>query len=88
MARFTPEEKKNEFFGFFAFSGKATAFAGPLLFGVLTGLFDSQRAGIFVVFFFFFIGFILLHRVKESQGIEQGESHDVSQEVEIDKSST
>ena len=88
MARFTPEEKKNEFFGFFAFSGKATAFAGPLLFGVLTGLFDSQRAGIFVVFFFFFIGFILLHRVNESQGIEQGESHDVNQEVEIDKSST
>jgi UMF1 family MFS transporter len=31
MGRFTPEEKKNEFFGFFAFSGKATAFVGPFL---------------------------------------------------------
>ena len=36
MARLTPEEKKNEFFGFYAFSGKATAFLGPLLFGLVT----------------------------------------------------
>lgn len=72
MARFTPEEKKNEFFGFFAFSGKATAFIGPFLFGVLTVMFDSQRAGISIIFLFFLIGYILLHRVNEPLGMSQG----------------
>jgi len=72
MGRFTPESKKNEFFGFFAFSGKATAFAGPFLLGTLTVAFDSQRVGISVIFFFFLLGFILLNRVDEKKGMEQG----------------
>ena len=72
MGRFTPEEKKNEFFGFFAFSGKATAFVGPFLLGSLTVAFDSQRAGISIVFFFFFFGYFLLGRVDEEKGMEQG----------------
>ena len=72
MGRFTPESKKNEFFGFFAFSGKATAFVGPLLLGILTVLFDSQRAGILIIFFFFLAGYILLHRVDEQKGMLQG----------------
>jgi len=72
MGRFTPEEKKNEFFGFFAFSGKATAFVGPFLLGSLTVAFDSQRAGISIVFFFFLFGYFLLGRVDEEKGMEQG----------------
>ena len=72
MGRFTPEEKKNEFFGFFAFSGKATAFVGPFLLGALTVAFDSQRAGISIVFFFFLFGYFLLGRVDEEKGMEQG----------------
>lgn len=72
MGRFTPEEKKNEFFGFFAFSGKATAFVGPFLLGVLTVAFDSQRAGISIVFLFFLFGYFLLGRVDEEKGMEQG----------------
>jgi len=72
MGRFTPEEKKNEFFGFFAFSGKATAFVGPFLLGSLTVAFDSQRAGISIVFFFFLFGYFLLGNVDEEKGIEQG----------------
>ncbi|MEJ6711059.1 MAG: MFS transporter [Flavobacteriales bacterium] len=72
MGRFTPEAKKNEFFGFFAFSGKATAFVGPFLLGSLTVAFESQRAGISIVFFFFFFGYFLLGRVDEEKGMEQG----------------
>jgi len=72
MGRFTPETKKNEFFGFFAFSGKATAFAGPFLLGILTTAFESQRVGIAVIFFFFLIGFLLLHKVDEEKGMKQG----------------
>ena len=71
MGRFTPETKKNEFFGFFAFSGKATAFAGPFLLGILTATFESQRIGISVIFLFFLIGYILLHRVDEKMGISK-----------------
>ena len=49
MARFVPKDKVNEFFGFFAFSGKATSFLGPFLLGYLTQAFGSQRFGVAVV---------------------------------------
>ena len=69
MGRFVPDDKENEFFGFFAFSGKATAFMGPLLLGLFTQWFDSQRAGVGSVLIFFLIGAILLMRVNEKEGI-------------------
>jgi UMF1 family MFS transporter len=68
MGRFVPPDKENEFFGFFAFSGKATAFMGPFLLGVLTEQFGSQRAGVSVVLVFFVIGLLLLGRVDEEEG--------------------
>ena len=58
MAHYTPAEKRNEFFGFYAFSGKATSFLGPLLFGWVTAIFGTQQAGILVVltlFLFFWL---------------------------------
>ena len=70
MGRFVPPDKENEFFGFFAFSGKLTAFLGPFLFGVLTEATGTQRAGVGVVIAFFVLGFILLHFVDEEEGIE------------------
>ncbi|NQU68427.1 MAG: MFS transporter [Candidatus Marinimicrobia bacterium] len=70
MARFVPKEKENEFFGFFAFSGKATAFMGPFLLGVFTNIFESQRAGIAVVLFFLILGSFLLVKVDEKEGME------------------
>ena len=71
MARFTPRDKRNEFFGFFAFSGKATAFLGPLLFGISTDIFNNQRAGIWIVALLFAIGGLLLLRVNEPEGLSQ-----------------
>lgn len=68
MGRFVPLSKENEFYGFFAFSGKATAFMGPLLLGVLTGLFDSQRAGVATVLLFFAAGALILLKVDEKRG--------------------
>src|SRR5690606_22507901 len=46
MGRFVPKAVENEFFGFFAFSGKLTAFVGPFLLGVLTDVTGSQRVGV------------------------------------------
>jgi UMF1 family MFS transporter len=76
LARFVPPDKENEFFGFFAFSGKATAFLGPLLFGLLTEAFATQRAGIVAVTLFFAVGAVLLVRVDEAEGISLAEAHD------------
>ena len=74
MGRFVPPQKKNEFYGLFAFSGKATAFMGPFILGELTRLFGSQRAGMAVVVLFFLIGLALVHRVDEERGkqVNQG----------------
>lgn len=70
MGRFVPPDKENEFFGFFAFSGKLTAFLGPLMLGVLTQVFGSMRVGIAVVLVLFAVGFVLLTWVDEQEGIE------------------
>jgi UMF1 family MFS transporter len=70
MGRFVPPDKENEFFGFFAFSGKLTAFLGPLLLGILTAAFDTQRAGVAIVIVLFAIGLGLLSFVDEKEGIQ------------------
>lgn len=74
MGRMTPKNKENEFYGFFAFSGKATAFVGPLLFSTIVSLTDSIRLGLAVVSVLFLIGIILLNNVNEKQGIEDANS--------------
>ena len=63
MAHYTPSEKRNEFFGFYAFSGKATSFLGPILFGWSTAIFGTQQAGILVVLILFLFGYFLIKRV-------------------------
>ncbi len=50
-------------FGLFSFSGRITAFAGPLTVGTLTYLY-SQRIGFLSVSIFFILGFILMLSVK------------------------
>ena len=69
LGRFTPESKENEFFGFFAFSGKATAFMGPILIAQFSAMFGSMRYGIAVVVVLFVVGGIFLMRVDEKEGI-------------------
>jgi MFS transporter, UMF1 family len=65
MARLMPADRRGEYFGLFALSGKATAFAGPILVGALTALFSSQRAGLASVLAFFTVGLALLLTVRE-----------------------
>lgn len=69
MARFVPEKHQAEFFGFFAFSGKATSFLAPLLYGEASRAFGSLRAGVASILIFFVVGAILLWRVDEQAGI-------------------
>jgi MFS transporter, UMF1 family len=64
LARMCPPGKTTEFFGFFSFSGKATAFAAPLAIGVVTQMTGSQRLGIGTSLFFLIGGLLLLLRVR------------------------
>ena len=70
MGRFIPPGAENEFFGFYAFSGKLTAFLGPFLLGVLTQMSGSQRTGVAVVVIMFIVGLGLLTFVDEKEGIK------------------
>jgi UMF1 family MFS transporter len=80
MARFVPEKRQAEFFGFFAFSGKVTSFMGPILLGTVTALFQSQRAGVATVVLFFVVGGLLMMTVNEQRGIDAAKA-DVAQLV-------
>ena len=64
LARMCPPGKATEFFGFFSFSGKITAFAAPLVIGVVTHATGSQRIGIATSLVFLIAGLLLLLRVK------------------------
>jgi len=68
MGRFVPKAVENEFFGFFAFSGKLTAFVGPFILGVLTDVTGSQRIGVSIVLVLFIVGLALLLTVDEHEG--------------------
>jgi len=70
MALLTPPEHAAEFFGFYdGFCGKASAVIGPVIFGVLSDLFGSQRPAIWAMAAFFITGLILLRRVSEKRAV-------------------
>ena len=74
LGRFVPEEKQNEFYGFFALSGKFTAFLGPALLGIVVQMTGSQRWGMATILVFFVVGLALLFRVDEAKGIAGAKS--------------
>ncbi len=76
MSRFVPEQHAAAFFGLFAFSGKITTFAGPLLLGIVTQATGSQRLGVATVVGFFVLGGLLLLTVNEQRGIRTGRQAD------------
>lgn len=65
LARLAPPEKMTQYFGLFAFSGKATAFAAPLAIAAVTQATGSQRLGVSVILGFIVIGLLLLLGVRE-----------------------
>ena len=56
MSRIVPPAHASEFFGFYAFSGKLTAFIGPFVLGGVTALAQSQRAGVATIIVVFVLG--------------------------------
>lgn len=71
MGVMTPEPRTGEFFGFFNFSGKATSFLGPNLFGWVLLLTESARAAVFSLVVFFVLGGAIAARVDVARGRQQ-----------------
>jgi UMF1 family MFS transporter len=65
MARLAPKELETEAFGLYELAGKVTIFAGPLLLGLATDLFRSQRVGMSTILLFFVAGIIILLPLRE-----------------------
>ena len=65
VARLSPPDTITQSFGLYALTGKATAFAGPFLFGLVTTMFASQRAGLGVILCFWLVGGGLMLFVRE-----------------------
>lgn len=64
MAKLAPPEKVAAYFGLYAFVGKATAFVGPTLVGLIAGATGSVRPGIGVALLFLLLGALALLRVR------------------------
>ena len=66
MTGLLKDDDQGSGFGLFSFSGRITAFAGPLLVGTMT-FFYSQRIGLLFISIFFILGFILMLFVDKDQ---------------------
>jgi MFS transporter, UMF1 family len=67
MAKLSPRNMLNEFFGLYAVSGNATSFVGPLAIGIVTAIFASQRAGVAVGIVFLTAGLLLMIPVVDGE---------------------
>ncbi len=65
LARLAPPERMTQYFGLFAFSGKATAFLAPLMIALVTTVTGSQRWGIATTALFLIFGLIFMLPVQE-----------------------
>ncbi len=64
VGQMAPAGHSGEFFGFMAFAGKGSAIVGPLVFGLVSSSFDSQRLAVLSIGGFFAIGLTLMGFVK------------------------
>ncbi len=67
MARIAPRERMTEFFGLYALSGEATAFAAPLAVAIATRVSGSQQWGMAAILVFLSVGLIGLSFVREER---------------------
>jgi UMF1 family MFS transporter len=75
FGQMVPETRSAEFFGFFGFFGKVAALLGPLIYAVMTVMFDS-RVGIFAISLLIVAGAIILRRVDVEDGIAVAKAED------------
>jgi UMF1 family MFS transporter len=67
LARMAPPEHMTEFFGFFAFSGKVTAFAAPFVIAVLSDTTGSLQIAMSAILVFLLAGLAIMLMVRGPQ---------------------
>ncbi len=75
FGQMVPETRSAEFFGFFGFFGKVAAFIGPLLYGIMTVMYDS-RVGILSIAMLILIGAVMMRMVDLEQGRADAQAED------------
>lgn len=69
LAAISPPKLLNQMFGFFALSGKATSWFGPLAVGWITLMTGSQRIGISVVLIYLVCGLGLILTLRDAEEV-------------------
>ena len=67
LARLAPPDKITQYFGLFAFSGKATAFLAPFVVAAVTAFTGDQRIGMASILAFLIVGVLLMLPVKSTR---------------------
>lgn len=67
IARLVPKDHITQSYGLYALTGKSTAFLGPLIYGLTTTAFESQRAGMATILLFWAMGLILVLFVNDQR---------------------
>lgn len=67
MARMAPVHMRRQMFGFYMFSGKATAFLGPLLYGWVAYLMGSLRWGMSTILVLFVLGGLIMLTLRKDE---------------------
>ncbi len=67
MARIAPHGRMTEFFGLYALSGEATAFAAPMAVAIATRVSESQQWGMAAILIFLSVGLVGLSFVREER---------------------
>ena len=64
-ARLSPPDQVAQTYGLYSLTGRVASFFGPLLFGIATSIFESQRAGFSTIIFLWLAGMAIIMMVKE-----------------------
>lgn len=74
----SPASKSGEFFGMFGIMEKFSAILGPLVFAFAVAAFGSSRPAVLSLIVFFFVGGLLLTRVKVEEGCRVARAEDAA----------
>ena len=75
FAVMTPLTKSGEFFGFFGLVGKASSVFGPMVYVLVTGVYDT-RVAILALLSIIGVGTLLLTRVNVEEGVAVAQEED------------
>jgi MFS transporter, UMF1 family len=74
LSKLVPEHKHAEAFGLFAFSGKLSSMAGPLVYGAVVGATGNHKLAMSSIIVFFIVGLLILLTIREREGIAHAQA--------------